>query len=152
MMKNKFTLKGFTLIELLVVISIIGILTALSLFGLKGVRESSRDARRKADLETIRGGLEIYKSDCNAYPPDTSGTLADPLKGTGSPPSCAAANTYIDPVPTDPLAPARKYRYERTSTTTYELCAALEQSGLTTVTCGGSSNCVKTCNYKVANP
>ncbi|MCK4588676.1 prepilin-type N-terminal cleavage/methylation domain-containing protein, partial [Candidatus Woesebacteria bacterium] len=60
--------KGFTLIELLVVISIIGILLALSIFGLQGARKSARDSKRKADIELIRSGIEIYKADCNVYP------------------------------------------------------------------------------------
>lgn len=138
---------GFTLIELLVVISIIGILLAISLFGLQGARESSRDARRKSDIELIRSGFEIYKSDCDVYPP----SLGSSLVGSGSPASCAATNTYISSVPADPLAPARSYRYARTSNTTYEICASLEQGG-STVTCGGSSGCGTTCNYKVTNP
>lgn len=127
--------KAFTLIELLVVISIIGILVGMSLIGMKGARESARDSQRKADLEAIRSGLELYKSDCNIYP----ATLTSPLKGSGSPASCAVTNTYIAAVPTDPLAPARTYVYTRTSTSTYTLCASLEkQAG--------------TCNYTVANP
>ncbi len=138
---------GFTLIELLVVISIIGILIGISLFGMQGARESSRDARRKADLEMIRSGLEIYKSDCNIYP----ASLGTSLVGSGSPTSCAVSNTYISAVPADPLDSARSYRYARISTATYELCASLEQGG-TTVTCGGSSACGETCNYKVTNP
>lgn len=139
--------KGFTLIELLVVISIIGILIALSIFGLQGARESSRDARRKADLELIRSGLEIYKSDCNIYP----ASLGTSLVGSGSPTTCATTNTYIASVPKDPIDPTRTYLYARPTTTTYELCASLEQ-GTGTVTCGGSSNCGTTCNYKVTNP
>ena len=139
--------RGFTLIELLVVISIIGILMAISLFGLQGARESSRDARRKSDLELIRSGLEIYKSDCNIYP----ASLGSSLVGSGSPTSCAITNTYISSVPVDPLSSARSYRYARISTATYELCASLEQGG-STVTCGGSSNCGITCNYKITNP
>jgi prepilin-type N-terminal cleavage/methylation domain-containing protein len=75
--------KAFTLIELLVVISIIGILTGLSIFGLQGAREASRDATRKAALEQIRSGLEIYKADCDSYPIGNS--LSSPLKGTDSP-------------------------------------------------------------------
>lgn len=115
---------GFTLIELLVVISIIGILMAISLFGMQGARESSRDARRKSDLEMIRSGLEIYKSDCNIYP----ASLGSSLVGSGSPTSCAVANTYISSVPKDPLDPARVYTYTRLTTSTYTLCASLEQS------------------------
>ena len=132
--------KGFTLIELLVVISIIGILVALSLFGMQGARESSRDARRKADLETIRSGLEMYKSDCNIYPLVSKVVKDTPLKGTKVPPSsCATTNIYISLVPKDPLDPARVYTYTRTSTVTYTLCASLE-------------SLAGTCNYTVTNP
>jgi type II secretion system protein G len=141
------TKRGFTLVELLVVISIIGILLALSVFGIQGSREASRDAKRKADLELVRSGLEIYKSDCGDYP----AALSSPLVGDGSPTSCAVANTYISSVPTDPSSPGRSYRYSRLTATTYEICTALEQ-GSGTVTCGGSSNCGSTCNYKVTNP
>lgn len=138
--------KGFTLIELLVVISIIGILMAVSLFGLQGARESSRDAKRKADLELIRSGIELYRADCNQYPD----SLASPLQGDNSSSSCADSNTYIEQVPTDPNDPTRTYLYSSTGTT-YSICASLEQGG-STVTCGGSSDCGETCNYKVTNP
>lgn len=147
--------KGFTLIELLVVISIIGILIGLSIFGLQGAREASRDARRKSDLELIRSGVEIYKADCSGYPigsidPSTLGTL----RGDGNSPSCSASNIYISQIPTDPIAPDFHYFYSSSDGVTYELCASLEQvpaSG--TVTCGGSSSCGSaSCNYKVINP
>lgn len=138
---------GFTLVELLVVISIIGVLIGLSLFGLQGARESSRDAKRKADLELLRSGLEIYKSDCNKYP----AALTSPLVGDDSTTSCATTNTYISQIPIDPISPNSDYAFSSTDIT-YELCAALEQGG-TTVTCGGSSGCGSaTCNYKVTNP
>jgi prepilin-type N-terminal cleavage/methylation domain-containing protein len=143
----QFTKRGFTLIELLVVISIIAILLALSIFGIQGARESSRDAKRRADLELIRSGLEIYKSDCGDYPP----SLTSPLVGDGTPSTCAATNTYISAIPTDPSTPARSYVYSQLTASTYELCASLEQS-TGTVSCGGSSNCGSTCNYKVTNP
>jgi general secretion pathway protein G len=137
---------GFTLIELLVVISIIGILMAISIFGLTGARESARDGRRKADLEQIRSAIEIYKADCNGYP----ASLVSPLVGDNTPTSCSSSNTYMEAIPTDPIA-GRIYRYSATSNT-YEICAALE-NGSGTVSCGGSSNCgTVTCNYKVTNP
>jgi len=144
--------KGFTLIELLVVISIIGILVGLSLFGIEKTRGSSRDARRKADLEQIRSALEIYRSDCGRYPL----SLSSPLKGTKTTSPCSTSDTYIDPLPVDPLDSERKYLYKMLTTTSYEVCAALEQ-GSGSVTCGGSSSCKNgteavTCNYKVINP
>jgi len=141
--------KGFTLIELLVVISIIGILMAISLFGLQGARESSRDARRKADLEMIRSGLEIYKSDCNIYPPSPLGSS---LVGSGTPTSCATTNIYISLVPSDPLDPGRLYPYSRPITTTYILCASLENPPSPAVDVTGCGSCGQTCNYKVTNP
>lgn len=145
------SIKGFTLIELLVVISVIGVLLAVSIFGLSGARESSRDARRKADLELVRSGLEIYKADCGAYP--STVTFGSNLVGSGTPSTCAASNVYITGVPTDPIAVSRTYRYATTASG-YSLCAALEQ-GTGSVSCGGT-NCgvggTVNCNYQVTNP
>lgn len=139
--------RGFTLIELLVTIGIIGILIGISVFGLQGARESSRDAKRKADLEQIRSGVELYRADCNVYP----ASLTSPLKGTGSPPACNTNNVYIQAIPIDPVA-SRAYLYAQVGAgSRYELCASLE-NGTGSVTCGGSSNCGVTCNYKVTNP
>lgn len=148
-MSKRFN-SAFTLIELLVVISIIGILIALSVFGLQGARESSRDARRKADLELIRSGLEIYKSDCNVYPQ----TLGSVLVGDNSTTSCSSSNTYIAIVPIDPQTPTRRYPYARPTTTNYVLCASLEQSpgGSPDITNCGSCGSGVSCNYKVTNP
>jgi len=143
---------GFTLIELLIVIVIIGILAALSGIGLAGARQSARDSRRKADLENIRSGLEIYKADCNDYPAALPAVGSD-LVGDGTPTTCALANTYISSVQGDPNNPSRIYLYNRISLTQYEICAALEQ-GSGSVTCGGSSSCGTgvTCNFRVINP
>jgi type II secretion system protein G len=139
---------AFTLIELLVVISIVAILMGLSFFGLMGARESSRDSKRKADLESIRSGIEIYKSDCNAYPTSNVTSLTT-LVGSGSPTSCAITNTYMSTIPTDPTTSTRSYRYSSDGTT-YYICAALEQ-GSGSVSCGGNCGTVA-CNYKVVNP
>lgn len=146
-MKIKLNQAAFSLIELLVVISIIGILMALSFFGISNAREAARDSKRKADLELIRSGLEMYKSDCDDYP----STLGTSLTGDGSPSTCLTTNIYISSTPTDPTTPSRSYRYSRPTSATYELCTSLESGG-TTVSCGGSSNCGTTCNYKVTNP
>ncbi|KKR56087.1 hypothetical protein A2434_00620 [Candidatus Woesebacteria bacterium RIFOXYC1_FULL_41_14] len=141
---------GFTLIELLVVISILGILLAISIFGMQGARQASRDGKRKADLEQMRSGLEIYRADCNIYPNAMPATGAQ-LKGSGTPSTCAVANVYISSVPADPVPSTHSYTYSSNGST-YEICASMEQGG-TTVTCGGSSSCGgSTCNYKVVSP
>ncbi|MBU0998195.1 MAG: type II secretion system protein [Patescibacteria group bacterium] len=142
--------KGFTLIELLVVVSIIGILMGLSLFSFQNSKKSGRDAKRKSDLELIRSGIEIYRADCGEYPTsDLLGTTT--LIGNDSTDSCLIDNEYINNVPTDPQDPTRTYRYFSDGIT-YEICTSLENVTGTSVTCGGSSNCGETCNYKVENP
>jgi len=136
--------KGFTIIEMLVVMAIITVLAGASLFAMQGSRESARDARRKADLETIRSGLELYRADCNIYPPSI--TAGADLTGADCTP--ANANIYIDNLPQDSVS-GRNYYYRQITTTTYELCAALETE-TTAVVCGGS--CGATCSYRVTNP
>jgi len=157
---SKYTnkIKGFTLIELLVVISIIGILIGLSIFGLQGARQAARDGKRKADLELIRSGIEIYKSDCNTYPVSNSpanptNVFGSALTGDGSSSaSCLRSNIYINQVPVDPTSPTAGYLYWSNGLQ-YQICAALEQSSGPAVTCGNSSSCgSSTCNYQVLNP
>jgi len=139
--------KGFTLIELLVSISIIAILISLSVFGLQGARESGRDTQRKSDIEVIRSGIEIYKSDCDLYPLSLP-AAGSPLVGDGSTTTCLATNDYIANIPDDPLSPARSFYYDSPDGETYELCAALEGGG--SDICGGS--CGEVCNYQTTNP
>lgn len=146
-MKIKKYNNAFTLIELLVVISIMGILLSLSIFGMQSAREASRDGRRKSDLEQIRSGLEMYKSDCGSYP---TGSLAagSTLNGNNSLSSCQTSNVYISVVPSDPIPTERIYPYTSDGIT-YTLCAALEQ---TTSSVAGCGSCGATCSYKVTNP
>ena len=147
---------AFTLIELLVVISIIGILIGLSIFGLQGARESSRDAVRKADLEQVRSALAMYKADCDSYPLTLNLSSPSQLIGNNSLniAACSSSNVYMSATPVDPMSPNSSYVYDTTDNgVTYEICASLEQGG-TTVTCNGSNVCgdSATCNYKVTNP
>ena len=149
--------KGFTLIELLVVISIIGILIAISVFGLQGARKSSRDAKRKADLQQIRSALEIYKADCNQYPATASVVGGSSLVGGVTPAvaSCPSSNTYVEEIPTDPI-PSQQYSYNRIDESHYNLCAALEQGSGSVSNCG--AGCASgtgvgvTCNFQVKQP
>lgn len=143
---NNLIMKGFTLIELLVVISIIGVLIALSIFGLQGARQAARDARRKADIEQIRSGIEIFKADCDRYP----GSLTSPLIGVPSyGTSCLATNTYIETIPADPI-PSQNYSYTSDGTD-YAICAHLEGDYPAVSGCGSCGSGV-TCNYIVENP
>lgn len=148
---------GFTLIELLVVIAIIVLLMAISIFGLAGARESSRDQRRKTDIETIRSAVELYRADCDRYPATAEISAGTQFEGTQSSGNkCLTSYVYLKTVPADPTTGAT-YRYVQTGGGTgYEICSTLEKipSGSTSVTCGGSATCggSNTCYYKAVNP
>ncbi|KKQ51100.1 hypothetical protein A2865_00055 [Candidatus Woesebacteria bacterium RIFCSPHIGHO2_01_FULL_39_17] len=136
---------GFTIIELLIVMVIIAILAGLSIFAMSGARESARDARRKADLEQIRSGLEIYKADCNNYPASL------PAVGISLTASCPTANTYIQSMPADPSTNAG-YCYNQLTGVTYELCTNLEDNPTSPSACAGCDSGSDTGDYKVKNP
>lgn len=65
-LKSKKT--GFTLIELLVVTTIIILLTTIGLISYRQASIRSRNAKRKADLETVRQALMLYRSEKGSYP------------------------------------------------------------------------------------
>lgn len=142
--------RGFTLIELLITIAIIGILSAVGLTTYPSVQRSARDASRKSDLELIRSGLELYKSDCNSYPATANFPSAgNPLNGNGS--SCSASNIYISSVPIDPKAD-RNYSYNKVASG-YIVCAVLEKEPSPAINTANCASCGSLgCNYAVINP
>jgi type II secretion system protein G len=143
----RYKRSGFTLLELLIVISIIGLLTSISLFALQGARTQGRDSKRKADLEQIRTGLELYKADCNQYPANLPG-VGSSLTGTCT----GVTNTYIQSMPGDPSS-VSSYYYNRVSTVTYNLCSHLEDPPTPAGSTSGCGSCNPSpCRYKVTSP
>ncbi len=150
--------QGFTLIEILVVISIIGILIAISLFGIQGARVSSRDTKRKADLETIASAIEIFKNDCGYYPQTV--TVGAAITGA----TCfnaVNANVYLTTVPADPVA-GQTYVYQAqpsgcttagpTHCTGYKVWSALEAVPALPASCTVPPSCGVACNFCLVNP
>ncbi|MFZ1721174.1 MAG: prepilin-type N-terminal cleavage/methylation domain-containing protein [Microgenomates group bacterium] len=85
--------KGFSLIELLVVISIIGVLAALLLANLVGVRGRASDTSLKNDMRQLKTALSIYYNDHQVYPSNGSVfPVGSAFTGTGS-------TVYIREVP-----------------------------------------------------
>lgn len=64
------TTKAFTLIELLVVIAVIGVLVAIILPNLMGMRERARDTVKKNDLTQLKTALRLFYNDYQSYPDD----------------------------------------------------------------------------------
>jgi hypothetical protein len=113
---------------------------------MQGARKQGRDGKRKADLETIRSALEIYKADCNAYPSSI------PLTGSWTHDCGSGSNTYIEKMPEDPSSGA-KYAYSSSSPySTYTLCSTLEDPPSPANDTAGCGSCTATCAYKVTSP
>lgn len=134
---------GFTLIEVLVVSTIIALLATIGITSYTSFNHQARDARRKADIEQIRGALELYRSNNGAYPtPAGSYGL-----GFGSGALTDSSNTYLSKLPADPQT-AKTYYYTLSSGD-YTLGAMLEGSS----SCSASgTDCETTsgsqaCNY-----
>lgn len=129
--------KGFTLVELLIVATIMAILAGIGVTSYNSLSKQSRDARRKADLQTVRSALEFYRSDNDYYPEAL--TRLVPSK-------------YLNSVPVDPKSNT-DYVYCPSPATGnvvgYDLCTELEQTN-TTVSCCQQCNSIN-CNYKL-NP
>lgn len=67
---------AFTLIELLVVISVLGVLVAVLLPNLIGIRSRARDSALKNDLRQLKVALRTYYNDFQTYPnADESGSV-----------------------------------------------------------------------------
>ncbi|OGF27180.1 hypothetical protein A2331_00370 [Candidatus Falkowbacteria bacterium RIFOXYB2_FULL_34_18] len=95
--------KGFTLIELLVVIAIIGLLSTLAVVSLNNARLKSRDARRLADVKQMQTALELFFTDCNAYP-NAADWGTGSIRGGTAGGNCAAGGStvYLGQIPTNP--------------------------------------------------
>lgn len=111
--------QGFTLIELLVVSTIIVVLSAIGLVSYTNASKGARDSKRKADLETVRQAMVLYRSDNQEYP-DGLNYDAVIIQLTGTP-------AYLSqPTPQDPkLTPSY---YIDTTGTKPCICADMEKS------------------------
>ena len=113
----KIKKKGFTIIELLVAVGVMAVMSAgiVAAIG-QGPRMRSRDARRKADLESIRTALEMYRNNYGWYPSPANYDCIGALP--------CFSPTYISNIPTDPKTPIMKYPYSQPSgSRSYSLCS-----------------------------
>lgn len=135
MRKRKKGWLGFSLLELLVVISIIGILISIGTVAFTTAQRSSRDARRKSDVQAMQGAFEQYMGENGVYAACSTMAAYDPGNGALMPAG----------LPTDPKNTG-SYVYNGSTgcdSTGYCICALLEGTG------DGNANAPTTtnCNY-----
>ncbi|MFB7053484.1 type IV pilin protein [Streptomyces vinaceus] len=65
--QNETAEAGFTLIELLVVIVILGVLSAIVVFSVRGINDKGQGSACKTDKSTIQTAEEAYFATNNAY-------------------------------------------------------------------------------------
>lgn len=113
---------GFSLIELLVVTTIIVILAAVGMVSFTSAGRNARNGKRKADMETVRQALVLYRADMSSYPTGSYTAMV----GTLSSPS----NSYLSqPTPQDPKYATMQYSYNPTANG-FCLCATIEGTNL----------------------
>lgn len=145
-MKQKIS-SGFSLIEILVVIVIISMLVTIGSVSYQSINKDGRDARRKADLEQIRGALELYRSNNGVYPTSDPSHSFGMAFGTGG--IVDATNTYMSKIPQDPRS-SQSYYYG-VSSGDYVIFAKLEGSSscsdsVITDDCEQTTG-IQACNY-----
>lgn len=121
--------QGFTLMELLVVMGIIVLLMGVGIVSYTSTNKKARDAKRKADIESIRSALELYRSDQGRYP-SLSVNASNCLTATSI---TAGSTTYLAVVPKDIKDDGATYCYKyslgASPYTTYTITCAFEVEG-----------------------
>lgn len=181
-LKIKNSGRGFTLIEMVITIGILGVLavTAIAVLNPAAQFQKANDAKRKTDLSQIQKALESYYQDAQRYPPGTGYITANNVNNylintdvyslscpTAPATACkidwgSAWQPYMNVVPADPAAPAKRYVYSVSADgQTYYLYASLDKgttadfckTGVTGSLCGTTECGISTtCNYGVSSP
>lgn len=112
------------MVELLVVVAIIGLLAGIIIVGVGGSLARGRDARRIAELNTVRNALELYRAKNVKYPEKADfATMKAEVDGAG---------IGVRALPDGKgLSPQKLYKYGHTGGTSYTLGVDLEDSGNT---------------------
>lgn len=117
--------RGFTLVELLVVISIIAILSLIGLTVYTNVQKNARDAKRKADIDSIANALEV---NYNKTVPNSYDAVRSIFFSSGTVPKDPTSKlNYIYP---GGVQPTDDNNSGGRSDINYTVCADLEADGV----------------------
>jgi general secretion pathway protein G len=101
--------RGFTLIELVVVILILAILAALIVPRIVGRTDDAKRAKAASDISTLRGQVQMYKTDVGDFPETLMDLRTRPSEGADG-----WRGPYLDKeLPTDPWG--NEYDYQVSS-------------------------------------
>ncbi len=78
-MRKILSKNGFTLIELMIVVSLISLLITAGVVAYTKIMANSRNAKRQADLESVKSSLVLYRTDVGSYPASVSFTDMSPI-------------------------------------------------------------------------
>ena len=103
-MKTKMTNAGFTLVEILIVVVILGILAAIVIPQFTQASTEARENSLRANLQTIRSQIELYKIQHNDNEPTFAAFTAQMTQQTDI---AGAAGTdfgpYLQQIPVNPF-------------------------------------------------
>ncbi len=68
---------GYTLIEIIVVIAIIGFIVATAMYAFNYSRARARDAKRMADIQTIKKAIELFYDENDRFPDNANDGISD---------------------------------------------------------------------------
>ncbi len=93
--------KGFTLVEILIVVVILGILAAIVIPQFTNASTEAKEASLRADLQTLRSQIELYKIQHDDSLPDTSSSANFTSDLTAQ--DANGFGPYMNAVPTNPF-------------------------------------------------
>lgn len=111
------------MIELLVVATIIIVLTTIGLVSFRSANQNARNGKRRADLETVRQALVLYRTDEGEYPAASGTSNGNFTTMISTISDYLSVTTLNDPQNVAPF----QYTYT-SSGTNFTVCAYLEPS------------------------
>ena len=92
---------GFTLLEIMIVVAIIALLAGLAINQIQGQIQIAREARTKADIQTLKTQIVAYEAS-NGFPPSTEQGLKALVQQPSGSPVPKSWRQLLPAVPVDP--------------------------------------------------